>query len=315
MATCPVGHDSSDEEYCDICGALMSGAPAPAGPVRAGAAPAVSAGQGGGEGAGGGCPDCGAPRTGRFCEDCGYDFVLGGGRPVAPPAAQPAPAAQPGASPPRSWQPAQPVRPGAPSQSWQPAQPVQPGRSGQGGQDGQAEQPGQGGEPARTGEPAASAQSPSSWQPVPVPPGQPAAGTGQAPPPGGWVAVIVADRAYYESMIGLGGPDAARVAFPPYCPERRTPLAGAEARIGRRSQSRSLVPEIDLSGPPEDPGVSHLHAVLLAQPDGTWQLVDPGSANGTLVNGETVEINVPVPLADGDRVHVGAWTLITVQRG
>ncbi|MFC7388492.1 FHA domain-containing protein, partial [Sphaerisporangium rhizosphaerae] len=140
-------------------------------------------------------------------------------------------------------------------------------------------------------------------------------GTAQGRPArAGWVAVVAADRAHYEAMIGQGGPDAARVAFPPYCPERTLPLAGPEMRIGRRSQSRSLVPEIDLSGPPEDPGVSHLHAVLLAQPDGSWQLVDPGSANGTLVNGELLEVNVPVPIADGDRVHVGAWTLITVRR-
>jgi pSer/pThr/pTyr-binding forkhead associated (FHA) protein len=126
--------------------------------------------------------------------------------------------------------------------------------------------------------------------------------------------VIGADRGHYEAMISLGGPDAARVAFPPYCPERQVPLSGPEMRVGRRSRSRSLEPEIDLSGPPEDPGVSHLHAVFLAQPDGTWELVDPGSANGTLLNGKTVEVNTPLPLADGDRVHVGAWTVITVRR-
>jgi pSer/pThr/pTyr-binding forkhead associated (FHA) protein len=74
------------------------------------------------------------------------------------------------------------------------------------------------------------------------------------------------------------------------------------------------VPEIDLSAPPEDPGVSHLHAVLLAQPDGTWNLVDPGSTNGTTVNGgtEPIPVNAPLPMADGDRIHVGAWTTITL---
>ncbi|GAA3846365.1 hypothetical protein GCM10022226_82420 [Sphaerisporangium flaviroseum] len=127
--------------------------------------------------------------------------------------------------------------------------------------------------------------------------------------------MIAADRPYYESMIAMGGPDAARVAFPPYCPERQVRLSGSEIRIGRRRHSRPMVPEIDLAEPPEDPGVSHLHAVLLAQPGDTWRLVDPGSANGTLVNGKTVEVNVPVPLADGDRVHVGAWTVITVRKG
>jgi hypothetical protein len=297
MAICPVGHDSSDEEYCDICGALISGTPAQGAPAaQTPAGSSAASGRQGGEQSGP-CPDCGEPRSGRFCETCGYDFVLGsGGRTAAPSAAQPPPSSpQPGHSartspPSQPWQPAQPVQPGQPSSpSWSPAQPSQSWRPAQ---PSQSFGPGQPGSPAPAGGP----------------------GEGQAPG-GGWIAVIAADRAYYDSMIAQGGPDAARVAFPPYCPERRIPLAGAEMRIGRRSHSRSLVPEIDLSEPPEDPGVSHLHAVLLAQPGGTWDLVDPGSANGTLVNGKTVEINVPVPLDDGDRVHVGAWTVITVRRG
>ncbi len=120
---------------------------------------------------------------------------------------------------------------------------------------------------------------------------------------------------HYDEMITQGGPDAARVLFPPYCPRRDVPLAGDEIRIGRVSRSRALVPEIDLSGPPEDPGVSHLHAVLLSGPGGTWTLVDPGSANGTIVNGLPVEANRPVPVGDGARIHLGAWTLITLWRG
>ncbi|MFC6082600.1 FHA domain-containing protein [Sphaerisporangium aureirubrum] len=260
MATCPAGHDSSDEEYCDTCGIQMTGTAAPP-------APAIPA-QGGGEQAGG-CPDCGAPRGGRFCESCGYDFVLGGpgasSRSTRPPAATPS-------------GPVSGASQGTGSPSWQPAQVVRPG----------------------------SAQVPASRPAPPPPPPPPAAG--------GWVVVIGADRGHYDAMISQGGPDAAMVAFPPYCPERRVALSGPEMRVGRRSRTRSLLPEIDLSGPPEDPGVSHLHAVFLAQPDGTWQLVDPGSANGTLLNGKAVEVNHPLPLSDGDRVHVGAWTVITVRR-
>jgi pSer/pThr/pTyr-binding forkhead associated (FHA) protein len=69
--------------------------------------------------------------------------------------------------------------------------------------------------------------------------------------------------------------------------------------------------------PPEDPGVSHQHAVLVQQPDGTWAVVDQNSTNGTTVNGseEPIQPFVPVPLQDGDRVHVGAWTTITIRRG
>jgi hypothetical protein len=139
----------------------------------------------------------------------------------------------------------------------------------------------------------------------------------QPPAPStGWTAVVNADRAYYESVLAGDGPDAAAIAFPPYCPERRIPLTGPQMRIGRRSQSRGI-PEIDLSEPPGDPGVSRTHAVLLAQPDGSWTLVDPGSANGTMLNGaaEPIAINVQIPLQDGDRIHLGAWTTITIRRG
>ena len=80
--------------------------------------------------------------------------------------------------------------------------------------------------------------------------------------------------------------DASRTLFPAYCPDRQFTLTGEQIRIGRLSRSRGLVPEIDLTGPPQDPGVSHLHAVLLAQDGGGWVVVDPGSTNGTtLVRG------------------------------
>ncbi|WP_207934788.1 FHA domain-containing protein [Actinomadura sp. KC06] len=132
-----------------------------------------------------------------------------------------------------------------------------------------------------------------------------------------WTAVVTADRDYYNSVIAEEGPDSATLTFPPYAPERRIALAGREIRIGRRSSSQPSPPEIDLREPPEDPGISHVHAVLLAKPDGTWTLVDPGSTNGTCMNGslDPIPNNVEVPVAEGDRIHVGAWTTITLIRG
>jgi predicted component of type VI protein secretion system len=52
--------------------------------------------------------------------------------------------------------------------------------------------------------------------------------------------------------------------------------------------------------------------VLIAQPDGGWAVLDPGSANGTQVNGGDIPGGVKVPLHRGDQVHVGAWTLLTI---
>lgn len=134
----------------------------------------------------------------------------------------------------------------------------------------------------------------------------------QQPAAAAWTAVVTADRDYFDSVVAAGGPDAASIDFPAYCPERRFTLVGTEVRIGRRSASRGLEPEIDLTGPPTDPGVSHLHAVLMAQPDGTWSVLDPGSSNGTQVNGNDVVTDVPVPLHPGDRVSLGAWTVLTI---
>jgi len=130
----------------------------------------------------------------------------------------------------------------------------------------------------------------------------------------GWTAVITASRPYYETVLA-GGVDESQVPFPDEYAERRVPLTGSQLRIGRRSVSREVTPEIDLTGPPADPAISRLHAVLVAQPDGSWALIDPGSENGTSVNGADVELGQLVPLRSGDRIGVGAWTAITIVGG
>ena len=153
----------------------------------------------------------------------------------------------------------------------------------------------------------------------PIAPTRPVTPAGYPPPPGNlppaWTAVVSADRAYYESVQAASGPEAAAVPFPGYYAERRFRLTGGQMQIGRRSVSRGVNPEIDLTGPPSDPGISRLHAVLIATPDGGWTVLDPGSANGTLVNGNEIPTGVQVPLHDGDRINLGGWTAITVHRG
>lgn len=203
MPTCPQGHDSADDEFCDVCGHSID--------ATATSTPTESAEET--------CPSCGEPRTGRFCEGCSYDFVAGTGG----------------------------------------------------------------------SEPVAATR---------------------------WSAVVTADCDQFLATQRGSAPDAAAITFPEHCPDRLFPLAGQEIRIGRRSRSRGVTPEIDLSGPPVDPGISHLHALLVAQPDGGWALVDPGSTNGTTVNDnpEPIETQSAVPLHDGDRIHVGAWTTITLRR-
>jgi len=270
MTTCPSGHESASDDFCDVCGILIGAAPLTETGALSGITPGTGAASvtGAGPLAGTGappaaaeaCPRCGVPRAGQFCETCGYDFTA-----PAPDLASPATSAPAPAAPPLST-PATPP-PAAPPPATA---------------------------PFATSPPAA---------PPPAPPATAA-----------WTAVVTADRAYYDSVQAAGGPDADAISFPAYCPERRFRLSGAEVQVGRRSVSRGIDPEIDLTGPPTDPGVSRLHVVLVGAPDGTWSAVDPGSENGTLVNGNEIPQRESVPLHDGDRIHLGAWTALTITR-
>lgn len=218
LTRCRHGHDSETDDFCDECGIPIAGASGAAAPDPE--EPAEL------------CPLCGSPRSGRFCEEDGHDFVLSGSAPAPTPA------------PPRA----------------------------------------------------------------PVP--EPATGT--------WVAAVEADRRYYESVVAREGPDIAEVTFPNYYPRAEVPLAGDEVRIGRRRVNGSTPPpQVDLAGPPLDPGVSHLHAVLLPLADGSgWSVLDPGSTNGTTINyaDDPIAVDTVVPLRTGDRVHVGAFTTIVVEQ-
>jgi hypothetical protein len=171
--------------------------------------------------------------------------------------------------------------------------------------------------PAPTLRPPAHQEPPRSFQPRPwVPaPAAPAVPTGpRRYAHSGWMAVVSCDRVYHENVQAANAPHAL-VECPAHYAERRVSLRGNRMHIGRRSIARGVDPEIDLTGPPADPGVSRLHAVLIASADGGWSVMDPGSVNGTLVNGSGIPIGVQVPLRDGDRINLGGWTAITVHRG
>jgi hypothetical protein len=135
--------------------------------------------------------------------------------------------------------------------------------------------------------------------------------------PGNWTAAVGPDREYFMAMMQRSGPEATGLNLPAYSPEQHLPLTGNQVTIGRRRHSTGESPDIDLSVPPEDPGVSHQHALLVRQPDGSWAVVDQNSTNGTTINGaeDPIQPYIPVALKDGDRVHVGAWTTISIRRG
>ncbi|MEV7775763.1 FHA domain-containing protein [Kitasatospora sp. NPDC086791] len=272
------------------------------------------------------CPICRSPQTGRFCEDCGYDYELATpSRRQAPAAGAPAPGP---AQPPPLNIPA--AYGGAPQQPQAPAQPHTYGYPPAFGQEGPTPEGAfpEGtfredsgpvyAQPAGPGPNNRGGDFGTSFHLAPPQPQQPQQEAAPAEPVRTtWIAVVAADRDYFTDMMARSGPEAAGLFFPPYCPERRIPLTGrGQLRIGRRSQHRGTVPEIDLSVPPEDPGASHQHALLAEQADGSWVLVDQDSTNGTTMNGgaDPVSPHTAVPLNDGDRIHIGAWTTITVHR-
>ncbi|MBS2964660.1 FHA domain-containing protein [Actinocrinis puniceicyclus] len=265
MARCPSGHESQTTDYCDTCGAVMGGAPVTAVAPLEGTA-LLSGGGAPGEGAGeASCPQCGAERGGRFCEECGYDYEMAQLLP-------PEPVAQPSQTPqsqtPQSSGPVAAPQSVAEPQSTPPAAaPVQ-----QAGHEG---------------------------------------AVGRAPTG----VVVTADRDYYTAQVERGDIVEDEFPFPKYPVERRFALDGQVLRIGRASTGRGIAVEIDLTGPPLDPAVSHLHAQLLRGPDGGWRVVDLGSANGTRLNGaeQRLPVETEVPVNAGDRIHVGVWTTLTLE--
>lgn len=233
---CPKGHASADADYCDTCGARIA-VPSVSVPSSAAAAPAAFAAPAvpspGGPAP---CPHCQAPRagSGRFCEDCGFDFHTG-------------------------------------------------------------KIPDLGG------------AVPSGAGPVDVAPAGPTAAGPAAASAGSWTATVAADREYFEANAIEG------VEFPATGFTRTVPVSPPQIRIGRRSSATGAAPEIDLRD--DDPGVSHHHALLTLSVDGVWLLSDLGSTNGTYVNDEPSPLTTGQSraLTPGDRVHVGAWTTITLQ--
>jgi predicted component of type VI protein secretion system len=120
------------------------------------------------------------------------------------------------------------------------------------------------------------------------------------------VAIVGTDPEYFAALAP------ANLTYPPEPgPPRTIALDCDEITIGRSAGAH-----IDLSTPIEDPAASRAHASLQRQADGTYAVVDEQSANGTCVNGDLTPITrgVPFALASGDRIHVGAWTTITIER-
>lgn len=298
-STCPSGHPSETADYCDRCGArigappVVAPSPAPQGgdSFDAGDFPPpdglpVEAGDRGGFPPSScppaqPCPSCGLPQVAgaRFCENCGYDMVSG----------KPAEAQKPMRLSDFGVGTCDPSVPGGES-------------SLSGAHIKQLE--------SSVAEPGAD-ESSDPTSPSPLPGEEPDAEDNDdltsKPGDGQWTVTARADKEYFDKLQIEG------VQFPPVSVERTFDLDGEQLTVGRRSVSRGVNPELDFSGEPQDPGISHVHCLLIRQQDNSYSLVDPGSTNGTTVNESDDLVGAdPVPLNDGDKIHIGAWTTLII---
>jgi hypothetical protein len=101
---------------------------------------------------------------------------------------------------------------------------------------------------------------------------------------------------------------------PPYLEVRlgflagQFPLRDETIRIGRGDTDQQFRPDVDLGS---DDAVSRRHAEIRRRGN-RFVLVDLGSTNGTLLNGEYVVPHVEMPLTNNDEIRLGAMCLIKV---
>jgi hypothetical protein len=113
-----------------------------------------------------------------------------------------------------------------------------------------------------------------------------------------WVVEISADRQQFERFAPED------VEFPSDDAQRTVQLSESNISIGRGNNSSIVC---------DDPAVSHSHATLVRQKSGAYAIHDLASTNGTRINDNPTPIpaDTPVPISDGDRARIGAWTTLT----
>lgn len=326
--TCPEGHQSEATDYCDTCGAPMTGGvPSVGGSLPVGGAPSgASPDPGPDPGAAAPsqtCPHCGAANLADalFCEACGYDFTTGAAplddAPEAAPPDSSLPESTPGAGQASEDDTLKAVEPAV---AEEPEAPAEPEREPQAPEP-ETPEPGTPETPEAETPPATDAPEPdppaAAQAPEPATPqaATPAAGRPRHTPPSRdladtWVVEVWIDPDWYavqqteEACPSAGIPDVVLV--------RRTVVL-----VGRPSGSRGVSPDVDAGS---DSAVSRRHAQLTS--DGQrWWVEDLGSSNGTFV-GAVGEPLPTVPLTPGqrvevdrdDRIYVGAWTRLVIRQ-
>ncbi|HEY6542475.1 MAG TPA: FHA domain-containing protein, partial [Ktedonobacteraceae bacterium] len=84
-------------------------------------------------------------------------------------------------------------------------------------------------------------------------------------------------------------------------------LIGSDGRIELGSGEITIGRELSNTIVVDDPRASRRHAIVRSQDQG-HTIIDVGSANGTLINGQRLQINVPYILKNRDTVRIGNTT-------
>ena len=330
--TCPDGHLSQSEDYCDVCGLVLeagAGSGSGSGEAEAGASvdpDATSPDLVRVDPTTQDCPNCSAqnPPDALFCEACGYDYTTG----TLPRPVEPLQFPAPPALPISMTGPPSPMPSEAVTDAGDPGAGADAG-PGAAGAVSSLDLPSETDPPSAVADPQPATADPASTG-EPVPTGEPPA---PASPPAIAHPPSAAERATFDAnpAPALGEPWVAEVWIDPdwYADQGssdRMPSPGmptvvllrhTSSLVGRASRSRGIHPEVDVSG---DPGVSRRHAQLTS--DGTrWFIEDLGSANGTYVGAAAQSLpEDPVPsgqkreIAPGEQVYLGAWTRIVIRK-
>jgi diguanylate cyclase (GGDEF)-like protein len=88
-------------------------------------------------------------------------------------------------------------------------------------------------------------------------------------------------------------------------PGTMLPLTGEGTMLGRATDTTFQL---------EDLTVSRQHAFVAIDPDGSVQITDQGSSNGTFVNGDRIARHRPRRLVDGDRIQLGTTVVLKLVR-
>lgn len=151
-------------------------------------------------------------------------------------------------------------------------------------------------------------------EPAPVAESPPEAAAKTAPdgPRTPLTVTIVIDDAFFAATtadVELELPD-------PMPDPTEVVLAASRNLVGRHSESRGILPEIDVEALTSDPGVSSRHLMFERTGSDIWTFTDLGSTNGTYLSSEAsadpITAGAALPVNDGLQIWLGAWTRLNL---